>query len=361
MHFTLFRCRAARWLLAGLIGGLPGLPAHAGESPATPRLSPDSPAVDVGIQPLSYPSGVITAVMHRDRILRGDLAALGQPPAEHSFRHGADILPLLADRRLEAAVLGDMPTILGAAGGRLWIVGLVKQASTAIVAHGAAAAGDLAGKRLAYVPASSAHRTLLEYLSAANLREDDIDLVPMGIDEMSDALQTGRIDAFAAWEPALSTALAADARIVFRGRSSNYFVIDRNFARRSPEAATALLAGLVRAIEWMRLSRPNLEKAARWAIADGAAFSGKPAQTTPGQVAAITRRELLAVPSAPVIVTTARGAPPLKGEFEFLREQRKLPPDSRWEDIAESFRTDLLQRVLARPKAYRLHSFDYKD
>lgn len=363
MHNTLSGRSAARRWLAGLLAAVAVSAGQAAEYFDAYGLRPDSPAVDLGTQPLGYPSGVISAVMHRDRILRRELAALDQPLSAHPFRRGADMLGLLAERRLDAALLGDMPTILGAAEGRLWIVGLVKQTATAIVASGIHEVAGLAGKRVAYVPVSSAHHTLLQGLASAGLQESDVRLVAMGVDAMPAALQRGDIDAFAAWEPAPSTALSqgGGVQIVFRGRSSDYFVVEKAFAQRSPQAAEALVAGYVRAIEWMRRSRRNLDKAAQWALADARDFGGKAPEVTPEQIGAITRREILNIPSAPVIINNSKGPPPLRKEFEFLRSQNKLPAAGTWENVGGAFQTDLLPRVIADPQRHRLQTFDYED
>lgn len=346
--------------------------AHAGAAPAAPARADDyfdhyglteaSPALDLGVQPLGYPSGVISAVMRRDRLLRAALEKAGHPLQAHPFRRGADMVGLLGGRRLEAGLLGDMPTILAAAGGGMWIAGLVKQSPTAIVAGGDATVRGLAGKRIAYVPASSAHGTLLQGLASAGLGERDVTLVEMGIDAMPDALARGDIDAFAGWEPAPALALAASERnrIVFRGQSSDYLVIERDFERRAPEAARLLVAGFVRALEWMRRSQQNVEQAARWGMADGKAFSGKTPAPTVAQVVAITRREILNVPSAPAIPLAPGAAPPLRNEFELLRTLGKLPAGGKWESLAAAFSYDGLARVLSEPRKFALHSFDYE-
>lgn len=325
-------------------------------------LSPASPALDLGVQPLGVPSGVISSVMRRDRILKKALDDARQPLQAHPFLRGADMVALLADRRLEAGLLGDMPTILSTSTGNTWVVGLVKQTSTAIVAKGDLQVSGLAGKRVAYVPTSSAHHTLLQALASAGLNESRVKLVAMRVDEMPNALERGEIDAFAAWEPAPSTALANSDRnrIVFRGLSSDYFVVERDFEKHQPEAARLLTAGFYRAIEWMRRSQGNIDKAARWVIADAEALSGKPVSLSMAQISSITRREILNIPSAPAIPANPV-VPPLKNEFQFLATQGKLPPDAKQENVEAAFRYDGLARVLADPKKYRLRTFDYED
>ena len=130
-------------LLLGLLILSIAMPALAERDTPPVGLSPASPEVDVGIQPLGVPSGVISAVMSRDRILRQALESLGTPPRFHAFWRGADIVPLLADRRLEAGLLGDMPTLMASARGQAVIVGLVKQTSTAIVGRRVAQVSSL--------------------------------------------------------------------------------------------------------------------------------------------------------------------------------------------------------------------------
>jgi ABC-type nitrate/sulfonate/bicarbonate transport system substrate-binding protein len=211
------------------------LPAQAAEYYDQYNLAPASPELDLGIQPHGYPSGVVSAVMRRDRLMLNALARLSTPLKTHPFQRGADMLPLLADQRLEAGLLGDVPTILAAAQGDVWIVGLVKQTSTSIVAKEFTQVRQLAGKRIGYVETSSAHHTLLQGLSSAGLSESDVKLVALRIDEMPDALEARQIDAFAAWEPAPTAALANNPqnRTVFRGLSSDYF-------RHQPQLRTTL-------------------------------------------------------------------------------------------------------------------------
>ena len=357
-----WQCRVVG-LMGALAIGLGALkPAFAQEYFDSYGLAPASPALDLGVQPLGYPSGVISSVMLRDRVLRKALATAQRPLKMHPFRRGADMVALLADGRLEAGLLGDMPTILAASTSSVWIVGLVKQTSPALVALGGNQVADLSGKRIGYVEASSAHHTLLQGLTSAGLRENQVKLVSLSVSDMPAALARGDIDAFAAWEPAPTIALAQNPRnhVVFRGLSSDYFVIGQDFARREPQLARHLLAGFMRSISWMRLSQANVEQAARWAMADTASFSGKPSALTSGQIISITRREILEVPSAPVILINP-GAPVLKAEFEFLSRLSKLPDPARWLNLQQALAYDGLAKVLADPKTYQLRTFDYDD
>jgi ABC-type nitrate/sulfonate/bicarbonate transport system substrate-binding protein len=325
-------------------------------------LSPASHSVDVGIQPLGYPSGVISAVMGHDRLLKKALADLKHPYQAHPFRRGADMVALLGDHRLEAGLIGDMPTILAAATGSVWIVGLVKQTSTAIIAKGHTQVASLVGKRIGYVETSSAHHTLLQGLGSAGLKANQVTLVPLAIDDMPDALERGDIEAFAGWEPAPSIALKRNDKnhIVFRGLSTDYFVIDRDFAKRAPEAAHHLVAAYLRAIEWMRRSQLNIEKAAAWAAVDASALSSKPAVLSVPHIVSITRREILDIPSAPVIPSSP-GMSPLKNQFLFLMKLGKLPAGAKWEHVETALTYDGLIRVMGEPRKYKTSTFDYEN
>jgi sulfonate transport system substrate-binding protein len=349
-------------LAAGLLALC--LPSSAGAQDYFDRygLAPASASVDLGGQPLGYPSGVISAVMGHDRLLKKALSDLQHPFKLHPFRRGADMVPLLNDHRLEAGLLGDMPTILAASTASVWIVGLVKQSSTSIIAKGQAQVSGLAGKRIGYIETSSAHHTLLQGLASAGLDARQVKLVPLPIDDMPSALERGDIDAFAGWEPAPSIALknSNQNRIVFRGLSTDYFVLDRDFVKRSPEAARHVTASFLRAIEWMRRSQVNVEKAVTWAMADASALSGKPGSLSVPKIVSITRREILDIPSAPAIPISP-GTPPLKNEFQFLLKLGKLPLGAQWEHVEAALAYTGLAQVMAEPRQYQLANFDYEN
>lgn len=343
-----------------VIGLLAGRPAAAQDYVDRYARTVNSSALDLGIQPLSYPSGVIAAVMRHDRLLQVELERFGTPLITHAFKRGADMLPLINDHKLDAGLVGDMPATVVAASKKVWIVGLVEVSLNAVVTRGGARVSDLAGKRIGYVPVSTAHSTLIQGLTSAQLKTSDVTLVPLTNSELPTALARGDIDAMAGWEPAISLALAAnrDNRIVFRSQSVDYFLISRDFEKRSPDAARALVAGYVRAFAWMRQSQKNVEAAARWVLGEGQAFAAVPIDMSVAQVAALTRSGILDVPSAPVIVMQP-GVTPLKAEYDLLQSLNKLASDAQWEHVASSFEYDGLRRVLADPRKYEIRRFDY--
>ncbi|CAN5727824.1 NrtA/SsuA/CpmA family ABC transporter substrate-binding protein [soil metagenome] len=325
-------------------------------------LATRSATLNLGVQPLGYPSGVISAVMQHDRILQKALAESKFPLKTYPFKRGADMLTPLADHRLDAALLGDMPTLIAAATATVSIIGLVKQSSTAIVAKRETEVRGLLGKRIGYVEASSGHYTLLQGLASAGIDDTKVTLIPLSVNEMPAALERGDIDAFAAWEPAPTVALANNKQnhVVFRGWNSDYFIITQDFIERAPQAALHLIAGFIRAIEWMRRSQNNAEKAAHWASAETAHFSPATALLSTAQITAITRREILDIPSAPAILHSPSGSP-LQNEFQFLTKLGKLPPAATWENINSALHYDGLAKVLSEPRAFKLRVYDYDE
>jgi NitT/TauT family transport system substrate-binding protein len=94
---------------------------------------------------------------------------------------------------------------------------------------GIATLADLRGKRVMLPRNTSANYYLVAMLRTVGLTEDDVELVPLppnqgdltGMDQMSDALQRGDVDAISMWEPEPDDAIKqlGDDAIVFQDRS----------------------------------------------------------------------------------------------------------------------------------------------
>ncbi|QWV93362.1 ABC transporter substrate-binding protein [Geomonas oryzisoli] len=312
------------------------------------------------MQPLAYPVGAIGSVLARDAVLKRDLSESGYLLRVVPFRKGTEMVDRMGGD-LSAAIVGDMPVILMALRADVRVVGLAKKTFTSLVGRNITLLSQLKGKRVAYMDGSSAHHTLLQALSSAGLSERDVTLVQADLDAMPGLLEGGKVDAFAAWEPAPTLALVknTDARVLFRGASSAFFLLSGSFAQKDPKTALVLSAAYMRAMNWMRKSNANLQQAALWATKDGAALSPRGAKLTTSQITEITRREILDVPAAPVIVSLP-GRPPLKNEFDFLKKVGKIPRNSSFAALERAFAYDGLQQVLKSPLLYRLAEFEYR-
>jgi NitT/TauT family transport system substrate-binding protein len=110
---------------------------------------------------------------------------------------------------------------------------------------GIATLADLKGKRVMLPRNTSANYYLVAMLRTVGLSEDDVQVVPLppdrdgqtGMDQMSDALARGNVDAISIWEPEPADALAqlGDDAIMFQDRSVYREVF--NLHARAPDLA----------------------------------------------------------------------------------------------------------------------------
>lgn len=348
---------ANRWLIGFaavliLICGL--MDASASQSVAAQK------EIIIGVQPLGYPVAMITSVMKRDEILKGEMARRGFKVVQTPYGMGSEMVGLVGPK-LVGAFMGDMPTISTATRTKVLAVGLVKQTFSSVVAHNIPLVKDLKGKRVGVALGSSAHHTLLQGLKSAGLSESDIRIAQISIDEMPNALAAGSIDAYSAWEPAPTISLSSDplAAVIFRGLSSDYFLLADSFEKANREEALLLTASFLRAIEWMRIGSDNLRRAAEWSIVDAESYSGKKSRLTVQQAMDIATREILSIASAPAIINLKGGKPRLSSEFEFLDRLGKLPPGASFSQVHAAFEWDGLSVVNKSFKKYRIKEYRY--
>lgn len=313
--------------------------------------------------PLAVPISVLGETMQRDRILQRNLARQGVKLAFKPFAKGNDVIPLVREGRLAGVSVSDMPAIEAVIAGDMRILGFTKQSYSAIVAPRGTQFRNLRAGRIGNAYGSTSHYALLQALAAAGMSERDVILVPMNANDMLDALEAGKIDAFAAWEP-----VPADALLRYPGKyaqisrqtSYAFFLLSDSLIRSRPETAREITAALVRAIRWLKKREANLLTACRWVLSGVQAFTGRPSPLNEQAIAKITHDDLLDVPGAPSIPAqlAAEGSLLLK-EFEFLKKIGKLPADASRERITQSFDARMMKEVINQPARYALNRFEY--
>ena len=301
--------------------------------------------------------------MRRDRILQKNLARQGVKLNFKPFTKGGDVLQLVRDGRIGGVSMADMPAIEAVTGGDLLIAGFVKQSYSAIVAPHGTQIKELRKKRIGNAYGSTSHYALMQALSAAGMSEQDVTLVPLAVNEMLEALESGMIDAFAAWEPTPAVAIKkypGRYSQINRQRSYSFFLLSGNLYRTNPTAAHEIAAALVRAIYWLENSDTNLLTACKWSVDGVLAFTGKPSQLKAEDIARITRENLLEVAGVPAIPAklSQEGSLLLK-EFDFLKQLGKLPANASREKLSLSFKNSILNEVMTAPAKYNLNKFDY--
>lgn len=329
---------------------------------ATYQFGREGKVADFGTQPLAVPIGVISAVMQHDQILKKALAERGWEFRSHDFLKGPDINFFLQRGDLDLAVAGDWPTITFAASHDITVVGLVKQGFSAIVSKKISRLKDLMGKRISVVLGSTAHYGLLVALKTVGLKEADVTLIPLEINEVGEALAQGRVDAFAAWEPVLSNTLRAhpEFKVMQRFLNSSYLYFSKNFLKNNPEAADLLVAAYIRALRWMRQDNANLIRAVEWNLASNEKLLGKPSGLSVQDVAKTTTEDILKIAHSPVVPRqdlADNGS--IRRAFTFLQEQGKIPASVTWAKISASFDRTLIDKILADPKKYHLFEYNY--
>lgn len=334
---------------------------HADENYDHYDLSKRADTVDLGGQPAAWPTAFISQTMLHDKLLREDLKSKGLSLRAFSFKTGNDMYRLVGNGKLEMALIGDMPTVNAIITNPTVVIGLGKRNFSSIVARDYSNLGELRGKKVGYSAGSSSHLVLLRGLEAAKMTEKDIQMVALEPAQMPDALESGMVAAYSAWEPTPSISFARNPRnkAIYRGMSTAWAVFPRDFVEGQPEVAAMLIASYVRGIQWMRQKTVHLEKVADWVLADMAAFTGQPSKLGRQQAIEIARKDLLDVPGAPAIPSQVDGAPPLAREFAFIKSQGRIAAEIDDSVVRKAFSYDGLMKVQADPKRYRLNTFSY--
>ncbi|MBL7049385.1 MAG: NrtA/SsuA/CpmA family ABC transporter substrate-binding protein [Nitrospira sp.] len=318
--------------------------------------------INIGTQPMYMPTGLITEMMKRDRILKSNLSDLGFRVQFFSFFKGNDINFFLKSGELAGGIGGDMPMLRAAVNQDIFAPILMQLGELSIVAQNHISVADLKGKRIGYPYGSNAHYTLLNALEKSGINEFLIKHAPMEIDELPAALKNGDIDAFAAWEPAPSIALndSKNAAVIYSGTSSGYMYFSRAFYENNQDAVQHILAAVLRAVEWMQADVKNSYIAASWLLKEVADFTGEELQIPIQDLVKLAANDIIGRSSLPLIPEEyLQMSGPLHREFIFLKERHKIPPASEWQRVRDSLDYNLLKAIDANPEKYLQHQFNY--
>jgi len=318
----------------------------------------------VGTQPLYAPTGMLTETMQRDLVLKEELLKLGLKIIFYPFMKGADVNAELIPGHLQAGIGGDMPALTAAATTNIVIPMRVQSDLSWLVTRTPVLLKDLKGTRIACAMGSNAHFMLLSLLSSKELSVDDVELVPMDVEHMIEALKNRNVSAFAAWEPTPTIAREKYGFVTrFGGPSSGYLYFRKDFADKHPAALRQIVASVARAGLWLRDgSAENRITASAWAIEDAEMLMGAKLPLLPQEFASIGFQDIqgsagvgsFAIPPASL---SKKGR--FRKEYAFLKEFGALPEKSRWEDLQASFDATILSEILGSPKEYRLSEFRY--
>ncbi len=330
---------------------------------STYKFGNNENTIDFGTQPLAVPTGTLPEILNRDQILAKSLSDAGQVLQLHSFYKGKDINFFMKRGDLELAVAGDMPTLSAAAQNYAVALALVKQNYSAIITRDLDQVSELKGKRVGNAAGSSAHYALMEALQTEGLTSDDIILVPMKVNEMTEALQQGKIDAFSAWEPTPTIALKTSDKfkVLHRSLSSSYLYCARPFLEKHPETVRHIVASIARSMKWVALSRNNILQASDWTIAAANSFSGKKSALNKEEYAKLIEDGIVNIASSPIIpLSVLRENGQIFNEFRFMKKMGKLEDKVSWPQTLNNFNRKIIAEIFNNPSEYMISQYNFQ-
>jgi len=185
------------------------------------------------------------------------------------FTAGLPILEAANAGAVDFGGVGNAPGVFALAGGAdLKYVAVTENHSTtseAIIVPGKSglkSVADLKGKRIGVFRGSSAHFFLYNALRSAGLSFKDVTVVPLAPPDARPAFESGTIDAWAIWDPYLTTALQGTGGRVLRdhkglGQGDSYYLTP-SAVLKDPEKKKALqilLAELDRTAAWANANK----------------------------------------------------------------------------------------------------------
>lgn len=203
--------------------------------------------------------------------LEAELARTGDRVVWSEFPAGPQMLQAMGAGAIDFGITGDAPPIFSqAASNRIVYVGHepVAPFGEAIIVPKASAITDVAGlknKSVGLNRASNVHWLLLAALAKAGLSMADIRPVFLAPGVARPAFDSGRLDAWAIWDPYLSSAEAGGgARVLAQADgivgNRQFFLADRTFAGRNPDLIRLLLAQIGRSDAWSEAHKPEVSQ-----------------------------------------------------------------------------------------------------
>lgn len=318
--------------------------------------------INIGIQPLYLPSGIIFEAMKKDNILAREVSQLNMKNEYYPFLKGEDVNFFLQQQKLDGGVGGDMPALSAASKIDIIVPLCLQEGNASIVSAERLLANDMKGKRIAYPFGSISHYFILDLLHSAGISENQVKLIPMEVTSMADALHNKEIDLFSAWEPIVSLAkkqypsLFIDHRTITTG----YLYFSEDFVVRHRDAVYHILAAAIRAINWMKADRRHLISACKWNINQIEKLTGQKSMLTEEEIASLAEKDISYHFSAIIKQVDFQPNSRLHSEYRFLKKINIIPSTSKWEDVCEAFDHQMIITIIKQSEKYRIMEFDYE-
>nr|WP_282189264.1 sulfonate ABC transporter substrate-binding protein [Azospirillum endophyticum] len=214
--------------------------------------------------PIGYQKFGTSSILKMRGAVERRLAAHGYRVTWSEFVSGPQMMDALGSKDVEFVATGEAPPVFAqAAGVPLVYVGYDPPAPNAealLVRHDSPfrSTADLRGRTVALHTGSNVHYFLLRALQAYGLTLDDVRIVHMQPAAALEALLDEMVDAWAIWDPLLSSAqIRDDTRVLTDGSglvpNHQFYLANQSFADRNPEAVAILLDEVGKAGEYAAL------------------------------------------------------------------------------------------------------------
>jgi len=232
-----------------------------GNSVGTAGASSKEPlVVNIGIQQSIWP----ILLAKQKGWFEEEFAKVGAKVNWVEFQSGPSYFESIASNRLDFGRVGDLPVISGQAAdvpfkeiaaasfGSKGNAILVKKDSPIKTIQ------DLKGKKIAFAKASSAQTVVYKALEKANLKPADVHIISLQPDEAQPAFETGSVDAWAIWEPFMSTQKVLNgARVLVDGtaldaKGAGFQIVRTKFAEEHPDLVTLYLKVEEKTQQWQK-------------------------------------------------------------------------------------------------------------
>jgi sulfonate transport system substrate-binding protein len=263
--------RASLGAIAGLV--LSGTSAFAAETPpSTIRLA----AVSAGY---GKPFGLaVIGIVQARRLIEAELATAGTR-VTWTFPDGAGpaINEGIANGQIDFAAYGDLPNIIGRAGGLPTRIVASRGAEIIYVAvrNGvrAQSIADLKGLRVTLQRGTILHQAFDRLLAENGLSESDVQLFDLKTQDQNPAIAAGDVDAVVGTVTLLNLRDQGLVRIIYTTRGKltpdgfGAFVVAEDFARRYPATTQAVVRAYVKAARWGGEERNRAAALDIWGLA----------------------------------------------------------------------------------------------
>ena len=212
-------------------------------------------------------SGVLVVARQQGTIERA-LKARGVESVKWvEFQYGPPLLEALGIGSVDIGAVGDTPPIFAqAAGAKVVYVAATPASQSAILVPKDSplrTLADLKGKRLAFARGSSSHNFVVQALAKVGLSPNDVQQTFLNPADAVAAFTRRSIDAWAVWDPYFALAEEKhDGRVVTTTQgvldSYSFYLANRDFAARHPEALKTSLEALGETIRWSAENRDKL-------------------------------------------------------------------------------------------------------